>query len=50
MAEAERPRWAVGCPRVDWQVRASNVAVLAFHRAIGFAVDTVASLGKRVPN
>jgi ribosomal protein S18 acetylase RimI-like enzyme len=48
MAEAERLLRAAGCPKINLQVRAGNAEVLGFYRAIGFAVDEVVSLGKRL--
>ncbi len=48
MADAERLLLAEGCPKVNLQVRTSNAAVVAFYRAIGYAVDDVVSLGKRL--
>jgi ribosomal protein S18 acetylase RimI-like enzyme len=48
MAEAERILRAAGCPKINLQVRASNAAVLAFYRRLGFAVDAAVSLGKRL--
>jgi len=48
MEEAERLLRAEGCPKINLQVRTSNVEVLAFYRAIGFLRDDVVSLGKRL--
>lgn len=48
MAEAERLLRAAGCPKINLQVRSTNTEVLAFYKAIGFAVDEVVSLGKRL--
>lgn len=48
MKEAERVLLAAGCPKVNLQVRAKNEAVIAFYRAIGFQVDEVISMGKRL--
>jgi len=39
---------ARGCPKINLQVRATNQAVLAFYRQIGYAADEVVSLGKRL--
>jgi ribosomal protein S18 acetylase RimI-like enzyme len=50
MAEAERLLRERGCPKINMQVRSSNQAVIAFYRAIGFAVDDVVSMGKRLEN
>ena len=48
MQEAEQRLAAMGCPKVNLQVRTSNVAVLAFYRSIGYVQDDVVSLGKRM--
>lgn len=37
-----------GCPKINLQVRSSNLAVLEFYRALGFSVDDVVSMGKRL--
>jgi ribosomal protein S18 acetylase RimI-like enzyme len=50
VAEAERCLLAVRCPKVNLQVRAENVAVIAFYRKLGYVVDDVVSLGKRLVN
>ncbi len=48
MAEAELLLKASGCPKINLQVRAANTEVIGFYRAIGFAVDDVVSMGKRL--
>jgi ribosomal protein S18 acetylase RimI-like enzyme len=48
MEEAEARLRAAGCPKINLQVRASNAAVIEFYRAIGFKMDDVVSLGKRL--
>ena len=48
MNEAERVLREAGCPKINLQVRSTNDAVLAFYRAIGFVVDDVVSMGKRL--
>lgn len=48
MAEAERLLRSAGCPKINLQVRTGNDAAIAFYRRIGFAVDDVVSLGKRL--
>lgn len=37
-----------GCPKINLQVRSTNQAVIDFYRAIGFGIDEVLSLGKRL--
>jgi len=39
---------ALGCPKVNLQVRATNESVLAFYAALGYATDDVVSMGKRL--
>jgi len=48
MTELEQRLEALGCPKVNLQVRAGNEHVLAFYRALGYGVDDVVSLGKRL--
>jgi len=39
---------ALGCPKVNLQVRAGNDDVLAFYARLGYSEDPVVSLGKRL--
>jgi ribosomal protein S18 acetylase RimI-like enzyme len=48
MNEAERVLLAAGCPKINLQVRSTNRAVIEFYRAIGFTVDDVVSMGRRL--
>jgi ribosomal protein S18 acetylase RimI-like enzyme len=48
MDEAEARLRARGCPKINLQVRTSNLGVIAFYRAIGFKEDPVVSFGKRL--
>ncbi len=48
MSAAEEALRAVGCPKINLQVRSSNEAVIAFYRRLGYAVDEVISLGKHL--
>ena len=48
LAEAERLLRAAGCPKVNLLVRTSNVAVIAFYQRLGFKLDEVVGLGKRL--
>jgi ribosomal protein S18 acetylase RimI-like enzyme len=50
MAEAERLLIARGVPKINLQVRASNKDVIAFYTRVGFVVEEVVSLGKRLVN
>ena len=46
MEEAERRLRALGCPKVNLQVRADNAGVVAFYERLGFSVEDRVSLGK----
>ncbi len=48
VAEAERRLEALGCPKVNLQVRADNPAAVGFWAAIGYAVDDTVSMGRRL--
>ncbi|MBI5117154.1 GNAT family acetyltransferase [Candidatus Poribacteria bacterium] len=48
MDEAEGRLRAVGCPKINLQVRSTNAAVIEFYKRIGFKTDDVVSLGKRL--
>jgi ribosomal protein S18 acetylase RimI-like enzyme len=48
MAEAERLLRATGCPKINLQVRSTNAAAVSFYRRLGYAVDDVVSMGKRM--
>jgi len=48
VAEAERLLRAAGCPKINLQVRTSNQGVIEFYRRLGYAVDDVVSMGKRL--
>ena len=39
---------AVGCPKINLQVRGDNHQVVNFYKALGYSVDDVMSLGKRL--
>jgi len=48
MERAEGLLRAVGCPKINLQIRSTNLQVIAFYESLGFKVDTVTSLGKRL--
>lgn len=48
MAAAEEKLRALGCPKINLQVRESNTDVITFYKRLGFTVDPVVSLGKRL--
>jgi ribosomal protein S18 acetylase RimI-like enzyme len=37
-----------GCPKINLQIRTSNTAVIEFYKSLGFTVDDVVSMGKRL--
>jgi ribosomal protein S18 acetylase RimI-like enzyme len=39
---------AMGCPKINLQIRTSNTEVIEFYKRIGFTVDDVISMGKRL--
>jgi ribosomal protein S18 acetylase RimI-like enzyme len=48
MAAAERYLDELGCPKVSLQIRRSNQAVIDFYQRLGYSVDDVVSMGKRL--
>ncbi len=48
MRAVERDIEALGCPKINLQVRSSNADVIAFYEAIGYRQDDVVGLGKRL--
>ncbi len=48
MQAAEHELSALGCPKINLQVRSSNAGVIAFYQRLGFVVDDVVPLGKRL--
>ncbi len=48
MQEVESRLRALGCPKVNLQVRSSDGAVIAFYRQLGYVQDEALSLGKRL--
>jgi ribosomal protein S18 acetylase RimI-like enzyme len=45
---AERFLVSAGCPKINLQVRTSNMAVIQFYKSVGYSNDDVVSLGKRL--
>jgi GNAT superfamily N-acetyltransferase len=39
---------AAGCPKINLQVRTSNKEVIKFYESIGYPIDDVVSMGKRL--
>jgi ribosomal protein S18 acetylase RimI-like enzyme len=48
MRTAEQHLHALGCPKINLQVRASNQAVIDFYKQLGFSQEDRISLGKRL--
>lgn len=48
MAAVEQRLEALGCPKLNLQVREGNQAVLAFYERLGYRVEPLLSLGKRL--
>ena len=48
MDAAEALLRAIGCPKINLQIRSSNAEVIAFYRSLGFSVDDSLSMGKRL--
>jgi len=48
MAHGEALLLALGCPKINLQVRAGNAQVLAFYQSLGYRDDEVLSMGKRL--
>jgi ribosomal protein S18 acetylase RimI-like enzyme len=47
--EAEKRLWALGCVKINLQVRGHNHAVTAFYRSLGYVVEDRISMGKVAP-
>ncbi|MGE5453180.1 MAG: GNAT family acetyltransferase [Acidobacteriota bacterium] len=48
MAHLEHALRAMGCPKLNLQIRAGNSAAMAFYQALGFGQDELVSMGKRL--
>ena len=48
MEEVERQIAAKGSPKINLMVRTSNTGVIAFYEALGYQVDDVVGMGKRL--
>src|SRR5437588_3549665 len=46
---AEKALAALGCPKINLQVRSNNAAVAAFYRKLGWRDEELISLGKLLP-
>ncbi len=48
MQKAEELLLEAGCPKINLQIRTNNVDVLKFYHSIGYEIDEVISMGKRL--
>ena len=48
MQEAEHKLRDAGCPKINIQIRTSNIDVIKFYKEVGFKEDDVVSMGKRL--
>lgn len=48
MAEAEKRLLALGCPKINVQIREDNAAAIEFYQRLGFDIDATRSMGKRL--
>jgi len=48
VTEAERLLREAGCPKINLQIRKFNKDVIEFYRRLGYAIDDVFSMGKRL--
>lgn len=48
MDEAEKKLRAIGCTKINLQVRATNQGVISFYEKLGYAVEERVSMGKRL--
>ena len=46
--EVEAKLRKLGCPKINIQIRSSNKGVIEFYGKVGFSVDDVISMGKRL--
>ena len=48
MEKAELLLRGRGCPKINLQIRSTNRSVIEFYERLGFAIDDVVSMGKRL--
>jgi ribosomal protein S18 acetylase RimI-like enzyme len=48
MDEAERRLRDIGCAKINLQIRSGNEAAAAFYERLGYRIDAVVGLGKRL--
>ena len=47
---AEKELTAIGCTKINLQVRSTNAAVVAFYKELGYEIEERISMGKRFPS
>ena len=48
MLAAEKRLETLGCPKINLQIRESNTQAVKFYKRLGYQIDEVLSLGKRL--
>ena len=48
MQRAEELLRKAGCPKINLQIRSTNLQVIEFYKSIGYKVDEVVSMGRRL--
>jgi ribosomal protein S18 acetylase RimI-like enzyme len=48
MVHTEKKLLAMGCPKVNLQIRTSNRSAVVFYQSLGYKTDDVISMGKRL--
>jgi ribosomal protein S18 acetylase RimI-like enzyme len=50
MQAAEQALAALGCPKINLQVRADNIGVINLYRVLGYKMEDRVSMGKPISN
>jgi ribosomal protein S18 acetylase RimI-like enzyme len=50
IGEAEKRLWALGCVKINLQIRGTNRGVTGFYRNLGYVVEDRISMGKVAPD
>ena len=48
MEVAEKILSKAGCPKINLQIRSTNLQVIEFYKSLGFKIDEVTGMGKRL--
>ncbi len=48
MQEGERLLLQRGCPKINLQIRSTNEVAIAFYKKLGYSVEEIISMGKRL--